>query len=32
VKSAGREILRVPVGTAFRTWKNGLPDHFKART
>jgi phosphoribosylformylglycinamidine synthase II len=32
VKSAGREILRVPVGTAFRAWKNGLPDYFKARS
>ena len=31
VKSAGREILRVPVGTAFRSWKNGLPDYFKAK-
>jgi phosphoribosylformylglycinamidine synthase len=32
VKNAGREILRVPVGTAFRAWKNGLPDYFKARS
>jgi len=32
VKSAGREILRVPVETAFRAWKNGLPDYFKARS
>jgi len=32
VKRAGREILRVPFDTAFRAWKNGLPDHFKARS
>ena len=32
VKGAGREILRVPVETAFRAWKNGLPDYFKARS
>ena len=32
VKSAGREILRIPVETAFGAWKNGLPDYFKARS
>jgi phosphoribosylformylglycinamidine synthase subunit PurL len=28
---AGRELLRVPVEKAFRTWKDSLPGHFKVR-
>ncbi len=32
VTRAGREILRVPVGTAYRAWKDSLPAYFKIRT
>ncbi len=32
VKRAGREILRVPVETAYRAWKDSLPAYFKIRS
>lgn len=28
----GREVLRVPVETAYRAWKDALPAYFKVRT
>ncbi len=32
VRRAGRELLRVPVETAYRAWKDSLPAFFKVRT
>ena len=32
IRRNGREILRVPVGTAYRAWKDSLPAHSKVRT
>ncbi len=32
VSRKGREILRVPVETGFRAWKDSLPGFFKVRT
>jgi phosphoribosylformylglycinamidine synthase II len=32
VSRKGREILRLPVETGFRAWKDSLPDFFKVRT
>jgi phosphoribosylformylglycinamidine synthase len=32
VASDGREVLRVPVETAYRAWKDALPAYFKVRT
>jgi phosphoribosylformylglycinamidine synthase len=29
IQRAGRDLLRVPVGTAFRAWKDSLPAFFK---
>ncbi|HDT13665.1 MAG TPA: phosphoribosylformylglycinamidine synthase II, partial [Candidatus Aminicenantes bacterium] len=31
VKRKGREVLRVPVETAFRAWKDGLPAFFEPK-
>jgi phosphoribosylformylglycinamidine synthase II len=32
VKRSGREVLRVPVETAYRAWKDSLPAYFKIRS
>jgi len=32
IRQSGLELLRVPVETAFRIWKDSLPDFFKVRT
>jgi phosphoribosylformylglycinamidine synthase len=31
VKRQGREVLRVPVETAYRAWKDSLPGYFRVR-
>jgi phosphoribosylformylglycinamidine synthase len=32
IRLSGREVLRIPVETAFRVWKDSLPDFFKVKT